>query len=125
MGQPTSIDVTFDFRQDTPPGADPDRHSRTLRCYHRLLWSKPLPVGATFVLDDSSPKAYLYHRSPLGEFLLSSDSVREHFRSVLERQLDLSYTSALIHGDLAPYHLCYDSGVRRLVGVIDFGEAGP
>ena len=65
MGQPTTIDVTLDFRQDTPPGADPDRYSPTLRSYHRLLWSKPLPGGAAFALDDSSPKAYLHHRSPL------------------------------------------------------------
>jgi aminoglycoside 2''-phosphotransferase len=50
---------------------------------------------------------------------------REHFRPVLEGHLDLRHTPALIHGDLAPYHLCYDPGARRLVGVIDFGEAGP
>ena len=80
MGQPTTIDVTLDFRQDTPPGADPDRYSPTLRSYHRLLWSKPLPGGAAFALDDSSPKAYLHHRSPLGEFFLCSDSVIPSFR---------------------------------------------
>jgi aminoglycoside 2''-phosphotransferase len=31
---------------------------------------------------------------------------------------------ALIHGDLGPYHLLYDSQARRLAGVIDFGVAG-
>jgi len=50
---------------------------------------------------------------------------RDHFRPVLEGRLDLRHTSALIHGDLAPYHLCYDPGARSLVGVLDFGEAGP
>lgn len=80
MGQPTPIDVNFDFRQDTPHGKDPDAHSATLRRYHRFLWSKPLPGGAAFALDDSSPKAYLQYRSPLGEFLLSSDSVIPSFR---------------------------------------------
>lgn len=50
---------------------------------------------------------------------------REHFRPVLEGTLDLAYAPSLIHGDLAPYHLCYDPGVHRLLGVIDFGEAGP
>jgi hypothetical protein len=80
MGQPTTIDVNFDFRQDTPPGADPDKYSPTLRSYHRLLWSKPLPGGDIFALDDSSPRAYLYHRSSLGEFCLSSDSVIPSFR---------------------------------------------
>jgi hypothetical protein len=80
MGQPTTIDVNFDFRQDTPPGADPDRYSPTLRSYHRLLWSKPLPGGAAFALDDGLSNAYLYHRSPLSEFFLSSDSVIPSFR---------------------------------------------
>jgi aminoglycoside 2''-phosphotransferase len=50
---------------------------------------------------------------------------RELFRPVLEGRLDLSYRSAFVHGDVAPYHLCYDPEDRRLVGVIDFGEAGP
>ena len=50
---------------------------------------------------------------------------REHFRSVFEGRVELMYTPSLIHGDLAPYHLCYNPGVHRLVGVIDFGDAGP
>jgi aminoglycoside 2''-phosphotransferase len=50
--------------------------------------------------------------------------VREHFRAALEGSVDLRYTPAFIHGDLAPYHLCYDPTVHRLVGVIDFGDAG-
>jgi aminoglycoside 2''-phosphotransferase len=50
---------------------------------------------------------------------------REHFRPVLDGRLDLGYRPALVHGDIAPYHLCYDPGTRRLVGVIDFGDAGP
>lgn len=49
------IDVTFDFRSDTPPGMDPDARSPTLRRYHRLLWSKPLPSGRAFELDDALP----------------------------------------------------------------------
>jgi hypothetical protein len=80
MSQPTTIDVNFDFRQDTPHGKDPDKHSPTLRSYHRHLWSKPLPDGTIFALDNSTPKAYLYHRSSLGEFVLSSDSVIPTFR---------------------------------------------
>jgi hypothetical protein len=27
------IDISFDFRSDTPPGKDPDTHSPTLRRY--------------------------------------------------------------------------------------------
>jgi hypothetical protein len=69
------IDVTFDVRRDTPDGKDPDTHSKTLRRYHRLLWSKPLPSGVIFELDDQTPGCYLHHRSVAGEFFLSSDSV--------------------------------------------------
>jgi hypothetical protein len=68
------IDITFDFRSDTPPGLDPDTFSPTLRRYHQFLWSKPLPSGAPFVLDITTPR-YLHHRSELGEFWLSSDTV--------------------------------------------------
>ena len=68
------IDITFDFRSDTPPGLDPDSHSPRLRRYHQLLWSKPLPSGATFELDVATPP-YLHHCSELGEFWLTSDTV--------------------------------------------------
>lgn len=69
------IDTTFNFQSDTPPGGDPDACSPTLRRYHRLLWSKPLPNGFLFNLDDSKPGVYLHHRSEAGEFRLSSDSI--------------------------------------------------
>lgn len=72
------IDTTFDFRTDSG-GKDPDAHSQTLRRYHRILWSRRLPSGATFELSDSTPGVYLHHRSALGEFFLSSDSVIQSF----------------------------------------------
>jgi aminoglycoside 2''-phosphotransferase len=31
----------------------------------------------------------------------------------------------VIHGDLTPYHLCFDPTTHRLSGVIDFGNASP
>ena len=68
------IDTAFDFRSDTRPGKDPDAFSPTLRRYHKWLWSKPLPSGVVFALDDSAPH-YLHHRSEVGEFFLSSDAV--------------------------------------------------
>lgn len=78
----TDIDVTFDSRSDTPFGRDPDTHSKTLRRYHKLLWSKRLPSGAHFELDDTRRGSYLYHRSELGEFSLSSDTVIPSFKWV-------------------------------------------
>ena len=72
------IDVTFDVRTDAS-GKDPDSHSATLRQYHKQLWSKRLPRGTEFHLSDTKPGAYLYHRSALGEFFLSSDTVMPTF----------------------------------------------
>jgi len=68
------LDTAFDFRVDAN-GKDPDTHSPTLRRYHKALWSKPLPSGLPFDLDAATPGAYLLHRSELGEFWLTSDSV--------------------------------------------------
>jgi hypothetical protein len=78
-GVSMTIDVTFDFRTDTPdyPRCDPDTRSPTLRRYHRLLWSKPLPSGPTFNLSERG--YYLYHDSELGKFCLSSDTVIQNF----------------------------------------------
>jgi aminoglycoside 2''-phosphotransferase len=50
--------------------------------------------------------------------------VSEHFAPVLEGELDLHFEPALIHGDLATYHVLLDPSARRLSGVIDFGTAG-
>ncbi len=76
------IDITFDFRRDTPEGKDPDTHSKTLRRYHKLLWRRPLPGGALFDLDDTSPGHYLLHRSTDGEVSLASDAVIPTFKWV-------------------------------------------
>jgi hypothetical protein len=75
------IDITFDFRSDTPgyPKKDPDVFSPTLSRYHKLLWSKPLPSGVVFELEVTGPPYYLHHRSEVG-VLLASDAVIPTFR---------------------------------------------
>lgn len=73
------IDVNFDFRSDTPPGKDPDSHSPTLRMYHKILWSKPLPTNREFTLQGDRRGSYLYHFSEHGEFKLSSDTIINGF----------------------------------------------
>ncbi len=75
MDSSRRIDITFDFRSDTPPGKDPDVFSPTLSRYHKLLWSKPLPSGVVFELDVTASPFYLHHRSEVGEVWLSSDAV--------------------------------------------------
>ena len=82
VGDPKEIDVTFDFRSDTPTGKDPDRFSPALRNTHRRLWGRPLLTqnGALFDLDASTRRRYLYHESELGKFFLSSDAIIRTFR---------------------------------------------
>ena len=79
------IDTTLDIRKDSG-GRDPDAYSATLRRYHRQLWSKPLPDGGPFDLDDTTPGNYLHHGSQRGEFSLTSDSVTPTFTTYLAMQ---------------------------------------
>jgi hypothetical protein len=67
------IDITYDLRNDSK-GKDPDSHSRTLKMYHKYLWSKKLPNGYIFNLTDNIEGIYLYHKSELGEYFLTSDA---------------------------------------------------
>lgn len=46
------------------------------------------------------------------------------FDGVLNQPESFAYEDALIHGDLAPYHIFYDEQQRQITGVIDFGVAG-
>jgi len=95
MDTPRDIDVTFDFRSDTPPGMDPDAFSPTLRRYHKILWSKPLPSGVVFEINDTTPHVYLHHRSESGEFFLSIDTVIPTF----SRERRLSHIIDTIPGE--------------------------
>ena len=75
------IDINFNFYSDTPKGKDPDSYSPTLRSYHKILWSRELPNGSLFKLDESIPMR-LHHKSDLGEFVLSSDSIAHTYSNI-------------------------------------------
>lgn len=75
-----TIDTTFNFYSDSN-GGDPDSASPTLRKYHKLLWSKPLPNGNILELRDNKKGAYLYHKSELGEFFLGSDAITHSYKN--------------------------------------------
>ncbi len=77
----TSIDITFDFRVDSA-GRDPDTFSATLKKYHQCLWSKPLPNGNIFNLQDGVSGSYLVHESGDSKFQLVSDSILHSYRDV-------------------------------------------
>lgn len=70
----TTVDTAFDFLTETPPGKDADAVSPTLKRYHRLLWSKPLPSGPVFDLEDRS-SAYLVYESDVLTTYPASDAI--------------------------------------------------
>jgi hypothetical protein len=74
------IDINFNFFSDAK-GDDPDSTSPTLRKYHKILWSKPLPNGKPFNLTDNKNGVYLYHTSELGEFFLGSDAITHSYKN--------------------------------------------
>lgn len=74
------VDTTFNVYSDAH-GGDPDSTSPTLRSYHKLLWSKPLPNGKTFELTNNKSGVYLYHNSELGEYFLGSDAIAHSYKN--------------------------------------------
>jgi hypothetical protein len=74
MVQNNFINIEYDVRKDSN-GRDPDKYSKILKSYHKKLWSKLLPNGKYFNLNDDNPNLYLYHKSNLGEYFLSSDCI--------------------------------------------------
>ena len=77
-----TIDPRFDVRADSNLNSDPDSHSETLRQYHKLLWSKPLPSGDMLSLSDNVKGKYLFHCSSKGEFNFTSDSITHTYHFV-------------------------------------------
>lgn len=77
------IDIHYDVQLDSN-GKDPDSASKTLKAYHQLLWSKPLPNGELFNITiergylkwkemwlgcDSITASFLNWRNPLKNYL--------------------------------------------------------
>jgi hypothetical protein len=69
------IDITLDVQSDSRD-KDPDWASVTLKSYHQLLWSKPLPNGKTLSLETGND-CYLKGN---GVFF-GSDSITATFRN--------------------------------------------
>ena len=79
------IDTSFNMYSDAN-GGDPDATSPTLRRYHQLLWTKPLPGGALFDLRDDKPGYYLFHSSALGDFSLGSDAITHSYKNQISKK---------------------------------------
>ena len=84
-GERAMIDTNFNMYTDAN-GGDPDATSPTLRTYHRLLWSKPLPSGDPFDLLDDKPGHYLFHSSALGDFSLGSDAITHSYKNQIKKR---------------------------------------
>jgi hypothetical protein len=78
----TLIDSSFDFRSDSY-GKDPDIWSKTLKNYHKILWSKELPNGESFNLQDEDRSSYLSFVSANNQISLSSDSISHSYKNVI------------------------------------------
>lgn len=79
------IDITFKTYFDAG-GGDPDATSKTLKAYHKFLWSKELPSGKVLDLRDDLPSSYLYHESEHGVFYLGSDAITHSYRNQKSKQ---------------------------------------
>jgi hypothetical protein len=84
MSELGSIDVDYFFFDDTPANEDPDTHSPTLRRYHQLLWSKPLPDGRPFdLVAGPSREPYLVYEAEGLRIRLGSDTIATRHRKAL------------------------------------------
>ena len=80
MGEAGEFDDDYNFRDDTPAGKDPDSHRPTLRRYHRLLWSKPLPDGRPFELHTGRALSpYLEYEADGKGSVLGSDAITSSY----------------------------------------------
>ena len=81
------IDIHFDVRTDCK-GPDPDSGSPTLKAYHQLLWSKPLPNGQMMNLTQG--KGYYLKWN---DMYFGSDSIIVSFWHARYRYRDLIESS--------------------------------
>lgn len=102
------IDIKFNVLSDTPPGKDPDQHSPTLRLYHQLLWSKPLPNGENFILNLSKPRLLRHSSENLGDFTLSSDGIGRTFVGIKKMKHLVDQIPSEMIGPIN--ELCYTIG---------------
>lgn len=98
------IDITFDFRSDTPIGEDPDKYSQTLKAYHQLLWSKGLPNGEVMELKKGNGLYYLTWK----DFDFGSDSIIVELRYERNREIIEQLRQSV--GDIERF---YEDLIRR------------
>jgi aminoglycoside 2''-phosphotransferase len=108
-----------------------NRFAEQLATFLRQLHSLPIHELRRYAIPHVTPAQklaqfmhfYTEIEQELFPFLMTmaKDWVKQLFEPVLSGKLSLTYTPALIHDDLAPYHILYDKTEQRVTGVIDFG----
>ncbi len=94
MSQPFGpVDIYFDVRVDSN-SKDPDYASKTLKSFHKILWSKKLPNGQFLELRDHGKSTYLSAEQDFVLHHLSSDTMcnsyggKKRMSKVLENMED-------------------------------------
>lgn len=107
------INIHFDVRTNSN-SKDPDSASKTLKAYHQLLWSKPLPNGQMMQLEidksclrwgniwfgcDSITASFSHERFPLRKY------VEEHIPNFAQFKEDYLHKTYTIGGSIIfPMH---------------------
>ena len=96
----TKIDTEYDFLEDYLNDIDPDGQNKILCHWHKLLWEKQLPYNKGFFTLEEKRKNYnyLYHKSKLGEYYLTSDAIINEY---------YDYGSSGRHKDMQPIISCF------------------
>ena len=88
MSQPFAVDVSFDFRSDTPEGRDPDSFSPALKLHHQYLWSRRTPNGTALEWVPRGRSAYLVHGDGDSRIIVASDTIASSHRKKLSHLYD-------------------------------------
>jgi aminoglycoside 2''-phosphotransferase len=85
-----------------------------------------IPQADALMKHDGWMNVYQRIREKVYPLLLAHlrDWATQHFESHLSDKRNFEYELKVVDTDLPPYHIMFDSGRRRLNGIIDFGCAG-
>ncbi len=106
-----------------------NRYAEQLATFLRQLHYLPIHEALPFVTPEQKRAQYIHFYTEIEQELfpylmtMAKEWVKHLFEPVLSGQLSLTYMPALIHDDLAPYHILYDKSEQRITGIIDFGTA--
>ncbi len=96
----------------------------------RTLHTTPITPSLPHTSAPVTPEAWMEIRSGVEQkiYPLLLPHQREWAAALFDEMLTdpaaFDYPPALCHGDLAPYHILYDTAAQRISAILDFGVAG-